>query len=202
MFESLSTKEIIGYSAGLISFINMFWYMRGVLRGSVKPTLAYWLLAEVAMLLIIFSAFALWDRTTLWIAVAYASTQVIIIGLAIKHKNIWLRGLDYYLLGLAWVSILLWWYTKNPLYTLMINVGIDASGYIPLWRQIWKNPETEDTIYWAIAGSASVLNMFAVGSFTFESILYPWYLGIVNALTFFILIRKYLFKSYGKTLRK
>lgn len=200
MFDTLTTKEIIGYSAGAISFVNMFWYMRWIIGWKIRPTLAYWLLAEVAMLLIIASAYALWDRTTLWIAVAYASTQIIIIAIAIRYKNIWLKKNDYFLLWVTLLSIILWWYTNNPLYALLINVGIDASGYIPLWKQIWEDPSSEDTLYWWVAAFACVLNMFAVVNLSFSSVLYPWYLGIINFLTFIILLRKYF--SYGTTLSK
>lgn len=77
--------------------------------------------------------------------------------------------------------------TKNPLYALVINVGIDASSYIPLFRKIWNEPKSEDIIYWMVAGGASVMNMFAITSITFESVLYPWYLGIVNATVFLVL---------------
>jgi hypothetical protein len=126
----------------------MFWYMRGILRGKTRPTLAYWLLAEVAMLLVIASDWALGDRTSLWIAVAYASTQLFIIFFAVRAKNIGITRLDIALFAVAGLSVVLWWYTKNPLYTLIINVGIDASGYIPLWRSIARNPANEDKIYW------------------------------------------------------
>lgn len=194
---NFSHTEIIGYSAGLISFLNMFWYMRGIIRGEIKPALAYWLLAEIAMLLIVASSYSLGDRTSLWIAVAYASTQIVIIGLALWARNTNITRLDIGLFALAGVSIWLWWYTDNPLYTLIINVGIDASGYIPLWRSIWKNPENEDKIYWWIAACACILNMFSVRDITPTAVLYPWYLGIINSITFILLFRKIIL-SYGK----
>lgn len=186
----LSTSQLIGYSAGLISFLNMFWYMRAIIRSSIRPSLTYWLLAEVAMILIAVSSYALWDRTTLWIAVAYATTQIAIIAIALRYQYAPMHRLDKMLFVFAFLSILLWWYTKNPLYALVINVGIDASSYIPLFRKAWKNPLSEDITYWMIAGWASVLNMFAVTSLTFTSILYPWYLGIVNATVFIILFAR------------
>jgi hypothetical protein len=83
--SSLSTAEAIGYSAGLISFLNMFRYIYAMVRYEKPISLAYWIIAELAMILIALSSWANGDRTTLWIAVAYASTQIIIIGLALKN---------------------------------------------------------------------------------------------------------------------
>jgi hypothetical protein len=80
---SLTLIEIIGYSAGLISFLNMFRYMYSIEKSGTRPSLAYWIIAEMAMILIALSSYASGDRTTLWIAVAYASTQVIVIALAL-----------------------------------------------------------------------------------------------------------------------
>ncbi len=84
--------------------------------------------------------------------------------------------------------MLIWWYTDNPLYALIINVGIDASGYIPLFRDIWRDPSREDRIYWGIAAAACALNMFAVRDLSFSTVLYPWYLGVVNMIVFVVLI--------------
>jgi hypothetical protein len=67
-------------------------------------------------------------------------------------------------------------------------VGIDASGYIPLFRDIWRDPSREDRIYWGIAACACVLNMFAVRDLSFSTVLYPWYLGIVNLTVFLTLV--------------
>ena len=185
---SFTHIEIIGYSAGLISFLNMFRYMYAIQKTGTKPSLAYWIIAEMAMILIALSSYAIGDRTTLWIAVAYASTQLVIIALAITKGNYTLRKLDISLIALSLLSVLIWWYTDNPLYALVINVGIDASGYIPLFRDIWRDPSREDRIYWGIAGCACVLNMFAVRDLSFSSVLYPWYLGVVNMIVFVVLI--------------
>jgi uncharacterized membrane protein len=191
---NLTNEEIIGYSAGLISFFNMFRYMYAIKRDHIRPSLTYWGLAEVAMILIAISSWANGDRTTLWIAVAYASTQVIIIGMALRYGYDGMTRLDKSLFLLAFISVFLWWYTKNPFYTLVINVGIDAMSYIPLIRKSWKDPRSEDFTYWLIAAFASVLNMFAVTSLAFETVLYPWYLGIINLSVFLILFRRYLIK--------
>lgn len=197
----LTNIQIIGYLAGIISFVNMFRYMWSIHESGTKPSLTYWILAELAMLLILFSSIALWDKTAIWIAAAYASTQIFIIILALKYNHERMTWFDMWLLTLALFSIVIWWYTSNPLYTLIINVGIDASGYIPLFKKIWKDPKSEDLIYWGVAGSASVLNMFAVSNITFQSVLYPWYLGIVNALVFLTLIRYLIISLWKKGLK-
>jgi uncharacterized membrane protein len=58
MLESLSIKEIIGYSAGIISFVNMFRYMYAIRNNGTRPSLAYWIIAEMAMILIALSSWA------------------------------------------------------------------------------------------------------------------------------------------------
>lgn len=193
----MTSIQLIGYTAGLVSFLDMFWYMRGIIRGGTKPTLAYWLIAEIAMILIAVSSYSLGDRTTLWIALAYASTQLIIIALAIYHKNTHLAKTDYLFIAVALFSLVIWYITDNPLYALIINVGIDATAYIPLLRNIYSTPESEDKIYWWIAAFACVLNMFAIREVSLEAVLYPWYLGTINTVTFVLLFRKQIL-SYGK----
>jgi hypothetical protein len=162
--------------------------MYSIEKSGTRPSLAYWIIAEMAMILIALSSYASGDRTTLWIAVAYASTQVIVIALALAKWNCDIKRLDIGLISLSLLSWLIWWYTDNPFYALIINVGIDASGYIPLFRDIWHDPSREDRIYWGIAAAACVLNMFAVRDFSFSSVLYPWYLWVVNTIVFLSLI--------------
>lgn len=193
----MTIQEIIGYSAWLISFVNMFWYMYSIIHKGTKPTLAYWLIAEIAMILIAVSSYSLGDRTTLWIALAYASTQLVIIGLALYYKNTKLEKRDILFISAALFSLVIWYITDNPFYALVINVAIDAMGYIPLLRNIYRDPNSEDRIYWWIAAFACVLNMFAVREISLEATLYPWYLGIINTITFILLFRKTLI-TYGK----
>lgn len=185
---SLSHQEIIGYSAGIITFLNMFLYMRAIVRSGIRPSLTYWILSEISMILIALSSFSLGDRTTLWIAVAYAVMQIAIIWLALGHKYEKITSLDKTLFFLGGVSVFLWWYTNNPLYALVINVGIDASSYIPLYKKTWHDALSEDTLYWEITAFASVINMFAITNISFEWVLYPWYLGVANLTMMLLLI--------------
>jgi hypothetical protein len=57
--SSLTSIEIIGYSAGLISFLNMFRYMYAIQQNGTKPSLAYWIIAEMAMILVAASSWAI-----------------------------------------------------------------------------------------------------------------------------------------------
>lgn len=101
----LSNIQIIGYTAGLISFFNMFRYMWAIKVSGIKPSLTYWILAEIAMILIALSSYAIGDRTSLWIAVAYATTQIIIIAMAFKYGYVAFTKKDNLLFAIALLSV-------------------------------------------------------------------------------------------------
>ncbi len=172
----------IGYAAGLLELIVYVLIIRSMRMGITKPNLAGWVLYTVAMSMIVASSIALGAWQALWLAISYLVGQIVVILFSLKSGYFEFTKFDYACIGLSFLGLLLWLNTSNPLYALIINVGVDALGTLAIARKLYLHQETEDKLAWSLAASIALLNVFAVASFDITNALYPIYLVFANML--------------------
>jgi len=172
----------VGYTAGVLGLIPFVIFIRAMLRGTSRPNLAGWILYDIAMLMIVTSSIALGAWQAVWLAVAYLIGQSVMIGLSFKTGYFTFSKFDYAVFSLSILGLLLWIYTSNPLYALILNVGVDALGSLSIARKLYVHPGTEDRGAWTLCLIISILNIFAVASFDISNALYPVVIVIMNIL--------------------
>lgn len=91
-----------------------------------------------------------------------------------------IKRIDWVVLITALSSIPLWVITKNPLWSVILIVSIDAVGYIPTIRKSWHKPYGEPAIPWALSVIVFSLSFMAIESYTVTTYLYPVTFIIVN----------------------
>lgn len=172
----------VGYAAGLLELAVYVLIIRSMQKGVTKPNLAGWVLYTVAMSMIVGSSIALGAWQALWLAISYLFGQVAVIGFSFKTGYFSFSKFDYACIGLSLLGLLLWIQTSDPLYALVLNVGVDALGTFAIARKLYLHKETEDGLAWSLAASIALLNLFAVASFDISNALYPVYLVFANTL--------------------
>lgn len=176
------TQAYIGYAAGLLEFFVYFLILKSMRKGVTKPNLAGWSLYTIAMIMIVASSIALGAWQAIWLAVSYIIGQVFIIVFSLRTGYFAFTRFDYACIAVSLLSLILWVYTNNPLYALVLNVIIDALGTLAIARKLYLHPGTEDATAWTLAFFIAILNVFAVASFDISNALYPIYLVIANGL--------------------
>jgi hypothetical protein len=63
---------------------------------------------------------------------------------------------------LALFSLIIWYFTSDPLYTIIINTFIDSFGMVSIAYKLFRFPETEDSIAWGISVLMYGVDMLAV----------------------------------------
>lgn len=168
--------------AGILELLVYVLIIRSMQKGVTKPNLAGWVLYTVAMGMIVASSIALSAWQVLFLAFAYLIGQVVIIGLSFKTGYFAFSKFDYACIGLSLLGLLLWIQTTNPLYALILNVGVDALGTLAIARKVYLHQETEDRIAWVLASGIATLNLFAITSFDISNALFPVYIVFANVL--------------------
>ncbi|MBI1754693.1 hypothetical protein HY250_00385 [Candidatus Azambacteria bacterium] len=151
-------------------------------RGITKPNLAGWVLYTIAMVMIVASSIALGAWQAVWLAVAYVIGQSLVIGVSFKTGYFAFSRFDYGCMFISFFGLILWIYTSNPLYALVLNVTVDGLGTLAIAKKLYLHPGTESTVAWASSFLIAILNVFAVASFDISNALYPVYLVFANAL--------------------
>lgn len=180
----------IGYIAGILGLIPYILLIMSMKKGKTKPNLAGWLLYTVAMIMIVSSSVALGAWQSVWLAVSYIFGQLLVIGVSFKTGYFSFSKFDYVCFIISILGLIIWIYTKNPIYALVLNVFVDALGTLTIARKTWLNPGTEDTLAWTLSYLIAVLNIFAIASFDISNALYTIYLVFACSLIAILSLRK------------
>jgi len=158
-------RSLIGGIAGALAFLQLIPYLVSILRGHTKPERATYAIWSLVDIIIVLSYVASGARTTIWVAVAYAVSQLLIFGLSFKYGVGGLSRLDVVCLLLAFVGAGVWAATSDPVIALYLCIVVKAIGLTPTLRKVYFRPDTESTASWVMCAAASILNMFALVSF-------------------------------------
>lgn len=163
-------------------------YIRAILKGEAQPHRTTRL---VLMIITVITATALYfqgDRVALWLAVASALQASVIFGMSVKYGVGGRDALDVACLIIAVVGVVLWRITDQPLLALYFAIMADFVGGVPMFIKTWKRPDSEVWSYYAFDVVGATLIILATAAKTFENLLYPVYILLVNALVIALVI--------------
>ncbi len=166
---------LIGYVAGAIALLQAVPYLISIIRGHTKPERATYAIWSLVNVLTMASYIAAGARTTIWVGLAFTTTSIVVFLLSFKFGMGGLNKFDAFCLGLAAVGIVIWLTTSDPALALYFYIGVKALGYLPTLKKVYYYPKTENTLSWIMVASASVLNLFAITSWTPQIALFPLY---------------------------
>src|SRR3989344_6543620 len=194
MLFDLSTKELVGIIAGILSFSAYFLYIFTTIFGKTKPNRATWWILTLIGLMIASSYYVGGARATIWVAATYVLGPFIIAILSLKYGEGKWEKLDKWCLIIALISIPIWYISKSAILVLAINIFLDFIGLVPTIKKSYLRPEGEDRFAWTLESFAGLLNIFAIERWVFAIAFYPIYLLTINGIITILLYRP-LFKN-------
>ena len=84
-------------------------------------------------------------------------------------------------------AVLVWIFTKDPLYSVILVTIIDFVGFIPTYRKGYFDPHSETTSLYLLSAIGNLLNLLAIGSYTVSTTLYVSSLVVTNIICVLIL---------------
>lgn len=175
-------RNIIGILAGVFSLMGFIPYLISVIKRKTKPNRASWWIWATLGIIITISNYYAGARDTMWLLVCYTFSQLAIAVFSIKHGEGGWNTFDITCILGAVISIPLWWWTKDPLTAISINIAIDSLGALPTIKKSYFYPETEDLFSWLMFLTASTLNLAALETWSVTLSSYPIYLFLFNLI--------------------
>ncbi len=185
----MNAYEVIGITAGVLSFLPCPLYLYSMWKGETKPDRVTWWVLSFTTLMIAVTYYAIGARETIWFPIGYTISFLIVAILSVPYGEgpLKLHTLDRVCLAGAVISGLLWLLLDAPLVALIVAILTEAIGLIPTAVKAYKRPESEGKWAWVLTTIASFLNLFALESWTSILALYPIYVFLTNApITYFI----------------
>ncbi len=184
-------KEIIGTIAVILTFAGYVPYMKHTIQGKTTPHVYTWFLWSSVS----FIAFALQvsdgagPGSFVTLAAAIAAFVVFLLGLRQGKKNITVS--DTIFLGLAFLSLMLWLFAKQPVISTILVSLTDILAFFPTIRKSWKKPEQETLSSYVINTFRFGLALIALDRYSIVTSLYPATWLVANGLfSVYLLIRR------------
>lgn len=191
-------KETAGIVTIILSLVGYIPYLRDVIKGKTKPHTFSWLIWLIITLIV---GIAQLSAGAGWGALHNITTGlacVVILYYALKNKDKDITVSDKIMFGLSLLSIPLWVFTKDPLWSIILLTFIDIFAFGPTIRKTWSKPFSETLSSYSIAGTKYFIALFALSVYKLSTLLYPSVLVCMNFFLVFIMLWRRNIKGYIK----
>lgn len=182
-FNLADIKNVIGVIAVLLVFIGYVPYLQDIVNGKTVPHIYSWFLwgfvTTIAFALQISGGAGLGAFVTL--AAAIMCIVVILLSLAKKSKRD-ITFLDTFFLLLAFISLIIWLFAKQPVLSTILTTLTDLLGFLPTIRKSWKNPFSETLSFYNLNTVRFGLATLALQQYSIVTALYPITWCVANGL--------------------
>jgi hypothetical protein len=162
--EMINYKIFISFVAVILSFVGYGVYISDILRKKNTPhsfTFFIWgLTSSIIWALQVYGG----AGVGAWVTFSVALICIFIFLLSIKYgeKNITLVDVVFLIISL--LAIILWFFAKQPIWSMILLVAIEVSGFVPTIRKSWNKPQKESLFTWEITAFRHLLSIFALQS--------------------------------------
>lgn len=187
----MDINKIFGVLSVVLALASIYPYLRGIVRGQVRPHLFTWLVWALVLCIGLAAQISDGAGAGAWITAISATfcTTVAIIAFTRGEKNI--TRTDTIALALALSAIPLWLLTDNPLWSVIIISFIDGIAFVPTIRKSWGKPREESLWAYSLGAAGFVSGIFALDNVSLITALYPAVISILNfAFVAFVLLRR------------
>lgn len=179
---------VFGILAGACSVIAISYYVSSIFRRETKPNRASWIIWNITNTILLVSYFSVGARETVILPFVYFINGMIVLPLSFRYGVSSWSKLDYATLAVASISLVVWIITNNPLVALLMNLTMDASGYIPTINKSYIDPASESMNAWFFIFLGACFNLIAINSASFGVVIYPIIMFLMNGILFTVLV--------------
>lgn len=176
------TNEIIGILAIVVGVISEASYLRSIFKGGTKPHLFTWLIWSILCTIGYFAQLTDNAGPGAWALGFTALLSWLNTGLSFRYGEKEITRTDKLALAASLIAIILWLFTDDPLWSVILISAIDVVGFYPTIRKSWRKPFEENLTAYYFANLKLGLSLFALNSITIVTALYPLTIVVTNSL--------------------
>lgn len=172
--------QFFGILSVLLAFFNRGSYLYSILKGGTKPHVFSWITWSIISTIALLAQVTEGAGAGAWARGLSTLFSYVFIFLALTRgeKNI-TRG-DRITLAFALCAIPLWYFTKTPVWSVILVTTIDVVGYYPTIRKSLLKPDEEAAGSWLLSGLSSLASLFAMDQINLSTTLYPGVMVVTN----------------------
>ncbi|MDB5204792.1 MAG: conserved rane protein of unknown function [Candidatus Taylorbacteria bacterium] len=189
-------KTIISIIAVLLVLIGYFSYIRDIFKTKTTPHLFTWFIWSLAVSVSAALQILGGAGVGAWTTIVTALVCCFILFLSFKYGDKNYSKSDILFLALALISLALWVFVKQPVWSVVLIVATDILGFVPTVRKSWDKPYSETLSTYQITGLRHALSIVALEKLNILTLLYPVAWTLANILfSIMLIIRRKMIKS-------
>lgn len=177
-------KVSIAIVSVIMTLVGYSFYIRDIFANKTKPHAYSWLIWASLTTIAFFGQISDKAGPGAWVTATTAVISFIIFGLSIRKGEQNITKSDKLNLAGAGLALLIWFFTNNPVFSIILISIVDFLGFIPTIRKSYSKPHEETLIHYIFAGFKFVLAIIALDNYTLTTWLYP--ASLVAANLFFV----------------
>lgn len=188
---TLYYHEIIGFITVIMAIVLHIPYLKGTIKGTIRPHPFTWVLWTTLTCIIFFAQVSDGAGPGAWGTgvVGALCIGITLASLRYGFENIKKQDIVFFVTGL--MTIPLWIYTNDPTLSVIIIVTIDLMAFAPTYRKSYHKPYDEPLYLYSWNVVRHGLSLIAIANVTIATALFPLMVGVANAaLALFLIWRR------------
>lgn len=179
------------FIGGAIMIVSGGVYLRGMMRGTVRPNRMTWLLWGIIPMIAFAAQLSEGVGDIAWFTFAGGVAPFVIFGLSFfKKEAYWQTSVrDYFCLLISLIGIGFWVATEDANMAITFSIVANLAASYPTLRKSLFNPETESSKAFVLLAFAGVLGILSIQDWNYASAAYIIYLFLRNSATSVLLLR-------------
>lgn len=175
----------------VLSLISPISYTKSMMAGKAKPhrvtRLIVWLASIAGLLGVIHST----NKAGIIFAAIFFSRASYLLIMSLIFGVGGASRLDKSCLLIGVLALVGYFITGSGLLAISLGILADLFGYIPTFVKTWRDPKSEDPVFFGIESLASLFAVFAIWELRVD-ILFPIYFMLCGGTVIFLIYRKEL----------
>lgn len=192
--------EILGFIAVILGLLGYVFYIRGIIRGEVKPHAFTWTVWGLLTAIAFAAQVVEGGGPGAWVTGVTALMSFIfaLVGLGASSRS-YITKSDWIFFISALVTIPVWYVTGNPLWSVIIITIVDFVAFAPTFRKAYFHPGTENMWTYLLSAIKFVFGIWALETLNLTTVLYPASLVLANGgFVVMLLWRHRVFRGEGE----
>jgi hypothetical protein len=170
-------KELLSIVGSLIVAVSFLPYLKDTIQKKIKPRIASWITWSLLTSTATVAAISAHAYTSALLTGSATIVEVLILAFALRNGNRTYQLLDGIAQSISLIGIILWLFSRDPVYGIAFNVMADfIGGGIPTYYHGWVKPHEEQWQSFMIFAFGSFLTIFGVSTHNFVNLAFPIYL--------------------------
>ncbi|MEQ1814521.1 MAG: hypothetical protein ABL860_08750 [Candidatus Nitrotoga sp.] len=182
-------KEIFSAVAIALTFAAFYPYVRGIIRGTIKPHVFSWVIWGATIFVVFLAQLEAHGGVGAWpIGVSAGITILVAILAYIKRADVEITKTDGLFFIVAMSSLPLWYFTSDPMWAVVVLTAVDLLGFGPTVRKANVNPHSESLLFFAIFTVRNSFVIMALENYSIATVLFPAALAVACVLLMVLIV--------------